>query len=183
MNTMYFNHFALTDEVVNLSKNAPTDGRELNLSVPDKLRETIRHEAFYCRVPQDQMPSRMVVHGAAIMSLISKGHHVDFECDPEPDDESVGSALAVAKHLPFNFPRREETEKIIHTVEALKEAPDGEFIVRLSPPAPAVLQSWSHENGLSDEVNFTTLAALIGYVGTAERVGLHLSVSPQMMYS
>lgn len=175
MRTMYFNHQAVVREAALLAGDTPADGRSLTLSVPDKLQETFRREAFYCRASQDEMPSRAVIYGTAIMSLMSKGIHVDFQYDPTPETGLRAGRPAV-RHLPFNFPRPEETDRIIKITETVRGSSDGEMTVRINPSPAALLEKRCQENGLSREENFIALSSLVEYVGTAEREGLHLSV-------
>ncbi len=182
MNTPYFNHDALVEEAAHLSAATPPAASELTLSVPDKLRETFMREAFYCRTSQEEMPSRAILYGATIMSLMSKGAHIGFEYSPVSNYEELGRTPAV-RRLPFNFAAPEDSAKISHACEMIREASDTEFDVHISPYSSALLQQRSQKNGLSDEVNFIAFAALVEYVGTAEREGLHLSVSPQLLYS
>jgi hypothetical protein len=176
MDETYFNHSELVNEAARLSKDTTTVSEDICLSVPNKLEEIIRHEAFYCRASEDEMPSRMVLHGASIVSLIARGVYIDFQYDRVPDPEMPGHT--VTSHIPLSFPRPEETEKITHVADAIKRLSDDRFEIRLNSLASALLENVCNENGLSSEINFVAIAGLINYIGIAERAGMYLSVYP-----
>jgi hypothetical protein len=157
----YHNNPAIIAKSADLLRST-TPAAPMNLRVSGVTSEIIRQEAYYCRAPEEEMPYRIVLHGAAITALAKEGATLGFD---------VGRKSL----LPFTHPLPSGGNvqaSLDHTGQSRTE----NATVELSPIAAGMLADTCEEYGFSMEHNFAALAGLINYIGISEREGLALVV-------
>lgn len=137
------------------------------LRVPRAAGIVALGEAAHWEAPVEEMPSRVIRYGSAIVRLLGAGEYFDFV-----SDVSTSRGEEVKQHIPLNFPRpgQATATMVIDHLKSMSEGQEVDLVVNSGDVAILDELLEEHE-GIDQTDMFTLLAGFINHIGVTERDG------------